>query len=220
MKAAWKEERCPANTSPKARALGLRLDAERETSTVLRIDDSAVLRPNVGAEDKHLAAFFFLQMERGVPTHSPKAGSKLCSDLINIEHETTSVMRINPLAVLCYIGTENKFFTAFVLEIARHINTSLPLCPRGDIAVGLSVRAANTNTKKPKGVGQWAGVSSLSRWNDGTSGVPKGVLIPERFPFAKVAFPTTQCKKSLTNGNNFNTKSRTIKPYNAEVNNN
>jgi len=51
--------------SLKAKACQSRLDAERETSAVLRMDDFAVLRPNIGAEYQRPSAFLlhFIHVE-------------------------------------------------------------------------------------------------------------------------------------------------------------
>jgi len=65
MKAAWKEERCPANTSSKAKACGLRLYKERETLCAFRVDNPTVLCPNIGAEYQRPSAFLlhFIHVE-------------------------------------------------------------------------------------------------------------------------------------------------------------
>jgi len=81
MKAENRKREVSATTSPKVRARQSRFYKDRETSAVLRIDDSAVLCPNIGAEYQRPSAFFFLQTVRhyAIPPFSAVAtNTPLC----------------------------------------------------------------------------------------------------------------------------------------------
>jgi len=80
MKAENREREVSATTSPKVRARQSRFYKDRETSAVLRIDDSAVLCPNIGAEYQHPSAFFFCDLiMRSLPPFSAVAtNASLC----------------------------------------------------------------------------------------------------------------------------------------------
>lgn len=75
--------------------------------------------------------------------------------LFHAEHEAPTFLGINAFPVLCDISAEYNF-SALCLFNILHTNTSFPLC----VSTTLSTRSVsaplNADTKKPKGVGQWA----------------------------------------------------------------
>jgi len=172
MKAAWKEERCPANTSPKAGARQSRLYMKRKAFGVSRINPYATFGCYVTAEYPYPSAFFFLQRKRGVPTHSLKWQKPLHRP-INIESEAASCFGIDaPSVFRGDVRTEDKLLAAFILLNNFHTHTSSLLCPKAALPMGLVSKLLYIDTKKAQGCRPMGFPVSLTR-RTAHSRVPK-----------------------------------------------